>query len=76
MATGWIATILKGTDGDKLNVILADCRFNLRKFLKAIFGLIFKELERLKLLLQPFNHHHEACRDGLKLNDGIGTPET
>ena len=45
---------LKGTDGDKMNAILAACGFNLRKLLRAIFWLIFKELERLKLLLQPF----------------------
>ena len=45
---------LKGTDGDKMNAILAACGFNLRKLLRAIFWLIFKELERLKMLLQPF----------------------
>ena len=45
---------LKGTDGDKMNAILAACGFNLRKLLCALFWLIFKELERLKLLLQPF----------------------
>ena len=45
---------LKGTEGDKMNAILAACGFNLRKLLRAIFWLIFKELERLKLLLTPF----------------------
>lgn len=43
---------LKGTDGDKINVILAACGFNLRKLLRAFFWLIFKELARFKLLLQ------------------------
>ena len=45
---------LKGTDGDKMNAILAACGFNLRKLLRAILWLLFKELERLKLLLLPF----------------------
>ena len=45
---------LKGADGDKINVILAACGFNLRKLLRAFFWLIFKELVRLKLLLQSF----------------------
>jgi transposase, IS5 family len=45
---------LKGTDGDKMNAILAACGFNLRKLLRAFFWLIFKELERLKTLLRPF----------------------
>jgi len=45
---------LKGTDGDKMNAILAACGFNLRKLLRAILWLLFKELARLKLLLQPF----------------------
>lgn len=44
---------LKGTDGDKMNAILAACGFNLRKLLRALLWLFFKELERLKLLLQP-----------------------
>ena len=43
---------LKGTDGDKMNAILAACGFNLRKLLRAFFWLIFKELERLKVLLK------------------------
>jgi IS5 family transposase len=42
---------LKGTDGDKMNAILAACGFNLRKLLRAFFWLLFKELERLKLSL-------------------------
>ena len=46
---------LKGTDGDKMNVILAACGFNLRKLLRAILWLLFKELERLKGLLRPFS---------------------
>jgi hypothetical protein len=37
-----------------MNAILAACGFNLRKLLRAIFWPIFKELERLKSLLQPF----------------------
>jgi len=45
---------LKGTDGDKMNAILASCGFNLRKFLRALLWLVFKELERLKRLLWPF----------------------
>ena len=45
---------LKGTEGDKMNAILAACGFNLRKLLRAIFWLIFKELDRLKMLLAPF----------------------
>ncbi|WP_349632327.1 IS5 family transposase [Desulfuromonas sp. CSMB_57] len=39
---------LKGTEGDKMNAILAACGFNLRKLLRAFFWLLFKELERLK----------------------------
>jgi len=42
---------LKGTDGDKMNAILAACGFNLRKLLRALLWLVFKELERLKALL-------------------------
>ena len=45
---------LKGTDGDKMNAILAACGFNLRKLLRAILWFLFKELERLKVLLRPF----------------------
>ncbi len=42
---------LKGTDGDKMNAILAACGFNLRKLLRAFIWLLFKELERLRLSL-------------------------
>jgi len=42
---------LKGTDGDKMNAILAACGFNLRKLLRAFFWLLFKELEQFKLPL-------------------------
>jgi IS5 family transposase len=45
---------LKGTDGDKMNAILAACGFNLRKLLRAFIWLLFKELERLRLpLIRP-----------------------
>lgn len=44
---------LKGTDGDKMNAILAACGFNLRKLLRAFIWLLFKELERLGSLLLP-----------------------
>lgn len=44
---------LKGTDGDKMNAILAACGFNLRKLLRAFLWLDFKELGRLRQLLQP-----------------------
>jgi len=39
---------LKGTDGDKMNAILAGCGFNFRKLLRAFIWLLFKELVRLK----------------------------
>ncbi|MEZ4485784.1 MAG: IS5 family transposase [Syntrophotaleaceae bacterium] len=45
---------LKGTEGDKMNAILAACGFNLRKLLRAFFWLLFKELKRLKLFLISF----------------------
>ena len=51
---------LKGTDGDKMNTILAACGFNLRKLLRALLWLVFKELERLKRLLQLFNSADSA----------------
>jgi len=35
---------LKGTDGDKMNAILAGCGFNLRKLLRAFFWLFSKSL--------------------------------
>ncbi len=53
---------LKGADGDKMNAILAACGFNLRKLLRAILWLIFKELKRLKALLMPFIWPHWAVR--------------
>jgi IS5 family transposase len=51
---------LKGTDGDKMNAILAACGFNLRKLLRALLWLFFKELERLKRLLTQFNSADSA----------------
>lgn len=45
---------LKGTDGDKMNAILAACGFNLRKLLRAFIWLLFKELERFRLFLVRF----------------------
>lgn len=45
---------LKGTDGDKMNAILAACGFNLRKLLRAFFWPLFKELEQFKLPLIGF----------------------
>jgi IS5 family transposase len=44
---------LKGTEGDKINAILAACGFNLRKLLRALLWLIFKELAWLKRLTIP-----------------------
>lgn len=43
----------RGADGDKLNAILAACSFNLRKLLRAILWLVFKELERLRTMIMP-----------------------
>lgn len=54
---------LKGTDGDKMNAILAACGFNLRKLLRAILWFLFKELERLKALLRPFTCPPWAARE-------------
>ena len=66
---------LKGTDGDKLNALLAACGFNLRKLLRAIFWLIFKELERLKLLLLPFKTSVRASAATIcTFDDVLGTP--
>jgi IS5 family transposase len=45
---------LKGTDGDKMNAILAACGFNFRKLLRAFLWLIFKELERFKSIMLSF----------------------
>ncbi len=61
---------LKGTDGDKMNVILAACGFNLRKLLRALLWLIFKELERLKTVLTSFTGLCGATR-GLLLPPGL-----
>jgi IS5 family transposase len=61
---------LKGTDGDKMNAILAACGFNLRKLLRALLWLLFKELERFKSLLEPFTWSHWAAR-GLMLPPGL-----
>jgi len=44
---------LKGADDDKMNATLAACGFNLRKLLRAIIWLLFKELVLLKLLVPP-----------------------
>jgi len=44
---------LKGTDGDKMNAILAARGYNLRKLLRAFCWHLFKELLRLKMLLSP-----------------------
>jgi IS5 family transposase len=44
---------LKGTDGDKMNAILAACGFNLRKLLRALLWLVFKELVRLRTMIMP-----------------------
>jgi len=44
---------LKGTDGDKMNAILAACGFNLRKLLRAFIWLLFKELERFRTMIMP-----------------------
>jgi IS5 family transposase len=45
---------LKGTDGDKMNAILAGCGFNFRKLLRAFIWLLFKELERFGTLIFLF----------------------
>jgi IS5 family transposase len=47
---------LKGTEGDRMNAILAGCGFNLRKLLRAFLWLLFKELGRLKSLLAPVEY--------------------
>jgi len=53
---------LKGTDGDRTNAILAACGFNLRKLLRALLWLLFKELERLKSDMMPFILPNVAAR--------------
>ena len=50
---------LKGTDGDKMNAILAACGFNLQKLLRAFFCLIFKELFGLKSSLRPLRFNSD-----------------
>jgi IS5 family transposase len=45
---------LRRKDGDKMNVLLAACGFNLRKLLRALLWLLFKELDRLKSEMMPF----------------------
>ena len=69
---------LKGTDGDKMNAILAACGFNLRKLLRVLLWLLFKELERLKGLLMPYKRPNWAARRlllspglNMKLQSGI-----
>jgi IS5 family transposase len=42
---------LAGKEGDRINAILSACGFNLRKLLKAFFGLIFILVFRLKNIL-------------------------
>ena len=56
---------LKVTDGDKMNAILVACGFNLRKLLSALLWLVFKELERLKVLLMLLNRTAGVCRNPL-----------
>lgn len=62
---------LKGTDGDKMNAILAACGFNLRKLLRVLLWLVFKELERLKTVLESFKRFCGTTR-GLFLPSGLG----
>jgi IS5 family transposase len=54
---------LKGTDGDKMNAILAGCGFNLRKLLRAFIFLLFKELGRFKLPLICFEFVFSPFRE-------------
>ncbi len=61
---------LKGTDGDKKNAILAACGFNLRKLLRALLWLLFKELERLKAVMVPFTLPDWSTR-GLFVRNGL-----
>ena len=60
---------LKGTDGDKMNAILAACGFNLRKLLRALLWLLFKELERFKVLLILFIELNWSVRKLISLPD-------
>ncbi len=61
---------LKGTDGDKMNAILAACGFNLRKLLRAILWLLFKELERLRTMVMPLWLTDWVAR-GLAMSSGL-----
>lgn len=64
---------LKGTDGDKMNAIPAVCGFNLRKLLRAILWLFFKELEWFKLLLASLKLVYCRQRATKGLLDILGT---
>jgi IS5 family transposase len=61
---------LRGKDGDKMNAILAACGFNLRKLLRALLWLFFKELERLKRFIMPFIWPDWATRE-LTMSSGL-----
>ena len=55
---------LKGSEGDKINAILAGCGFNIRKLLRAILLWLFKERFRgitatLITLIERFNHLYQ-----------------
>jgi hypothetical protein len=70
---------LKGTDGDKMNAILAACGFNLRKVLRGFFWLLFKELERLKppligLEFVLVSLKHQFGVSGLRLKSESNAP--
>ena len=60
---------LKGTAGDKMNAILAACGFNLRKLLRALLWLFFKELDRIKRLPWPLESDDLATETQV---DGLG----
>jgi transposase, IS5 family len=64
---------LKGTNGDKMNAILAACGFNLRKLLRAFFWPLFKELGQFnlhligqKFVLAALERQHLVTGPGLK----------
>ena len=61
---------LKGTDGDKMNAILAACGFNLRKHLRAFIWLLIKELDRVKSLLMLLKRADWVAR-GLIRSPGL-----
>lgn len=55
---------LKGTEGDKINAILAGCGFNIRKLIRAILLWLFKERFRglfadLMILFERFNRLYQ-----------------